>query len=318
MENVLIHIGYHKTATTWFQAELFTAASSIFAPLSRSGSYQSTLAMDFFQGRDGYLLSPFNDNRETIEAELRELALVRDAASGKIPVISHERLSGNPHASGFDASVIARRLAGFFPKARIFIVIREQTQAILSSYFQFLKGGGTQSLDSYLNTGYDGKLPGFSPHHFDYHALIAEYTRLFGADRVQVLPYEMFVNDPDVFFDRFGEFVGHKFDVEGLPLARRVHERDRVYLAYRLRWFNRFLTRSSLNGYSSASSRYSSAVVRGCRGLLTRLLPGSLDEAMRQGLEEEVSQWVGDRYVAGNQQLSRTTGLNLGIYGYSL
>jgi sulfotransferase family protein len=318
MENMLIHIGYHKTATTWFQTELFTAASTVFAPVSRRRSYQSTLATDFFQGRDGYLLSPFNDNREAIRAELREFELESDAVAGKIPVISHERLSGNPHASGFDAAIIARRLAGIFPKARVFIVIREQTQAIISSYFQFLKGGGTRSLESYLNTGYDGKLPGFSPHHFDYQALIAEYMRLFGTDRVQVLPYEMFVNDPGAFFERLGEFVGHSFDLHSLPLDRRAHERERVYLAYRSRWFNRFLTCSSLNGYSSASSPLMSAVVRAGRGMLARILPGSLDETMRQRLEGEIAQWVGDRYVAGNQHLSQTTGLNLGVYGYRL
>lgn len=316
MDNLLLHIGYHKTATTWFQTQLFTSSSDVFEPLSRSGSHQSTLAMDFFKGRDGYLLPSFSDNHAVISSELSGLQKAGPGIGSKIPVISHERLSGNPHAGGFDSQLIANRLAKVFPSARVFIVIREQEAAVLSSYLQFLKGGGTQCLDSYLNAGYDGKIPGFSPHHFSYLGLIEEYARLFGNDRVLVLPYEMFSRDPESFFTRFGGFLGHSFDVDSLPLATRVHEREDIYLAYRLRGLNRYMKKSSLNAYSSSYSPRFAAVATAIVNKLAQVLPGSLDASLKQKLEAQVSAWAGDRYACSNTQLSRAIGVDLGTFGY--
>ena len=52
----------------------------------------------------------------------------------KVPVISHERLSGYPHSGGHDSKEIAHRLAAVFPNAKVVIVIREQKSMILSNY----------------------------------------------------------------------------------------------------------------------------------------------------------------------------------------
>ena len=87
----------------------------------------------------------------------------------RVPVISYERLSGNPHAGRFDARTIADRIKAAFPKARIFCVIREQNDMILSTYFQYLKIGGTDSVRDYLTRSYDGRRPGFSLAAFNPH-----------------------------------------------------------------------------------------------------------------------------------------------------
>ena len=192
MENLLIHIGYHKTATTWLQQKLFITESEVFEPMSMLRKGHSSLAKHFFYDDEQYLLSPFEYNEARIQKEIESIKGSNDKLILKIPVISHERLSGNPHSSGFDAKKIASMLKSTFPKAKILIIVREQKSFILSNYFQYLSIGGTCNLNKYLNTKYDGKRPFFSPNHIKYLPLITEYYNLYGKNNVLVLPYEMF------------------------------------------------------------------------------------------------------------------------------
>jgi hypothetical protein len=90
-------------------------------------------------------------------------------------------------------------------------VVREQKSAILSTYRQYIKGGGCGSTRDFLlppPSGGGKKLPLFSFEHFKYHRLAGYYRRLFGEDRVLVLPYEMFVRTPPLFVEEIIHFSG--------------------------------------------------------------------------------------------------------------
>ena len=183
MKDPLIHIGYHKTGTTWLQLELFMSDNKTFEPLSRRAMGQSSLARLFF--KDNFnLLSSFESNEVEIRKEIEHLLTVRPALKSKYPVLSSERLSGFPHGGGFDSSLIANRLKNVFPNSKILIVIREQKSAILSNYLQYLYNGGVHDIDHYLRLNYGGRHPFFSPAHFDYLPLIEKYRELFGESKV--------------------------------------------------------------------------------------------------------------------------------------
>ena len=191
LDNVLIHIGYHKTGSTWLQQELFTSESDIFEPLSKKHKGHNTFTEYFYKNNEGYLLSPFDDNYTIIQKEIKYiLNLPGKDFRNKIPVISSERLSGNPHSSGFDSRIIAKRLKKTFPNAKILIVIREQKSFLLSNYFQYIFAGGINSLRKYLTTKYDGRRPFFSPCHINYLPLVKEYHKLFGKENVIVVATE--------------------------------------------------------------------------------------------------------------------------------
>ena len=309
---LLVHIGYHKTGTTWLQKELFTPESSSFLPLFNPGSPTAPkqLGKDFVRDRKGYLLSPFDSNREVILAETHAL-LGKRAPQGKIPVLSYERLSGNPHSGGFDAKTIADRIRASFPAARIFCVVREQRDMILSTYFQYLKIGGIDSLANYLNRSYDGRRPGFSPHHFDYSRLVAYYQQLFSPERVLVLPYEMFRTDPERYLRRLGEFVSA--DIAGLAGKAKVfyNERAKNPIIPRFPLLNLVFGKSSVNAYSPLHIPRSEAVVQAANRFL-RMGGDSHIARLKQRIED----YAGDRYVAGNRKLSDLTGLDLRDYGY--
>ena len=113
-----------------------------------------------------------------------------------------------------DFDKFADRLKESFPDAKIFCVIREQKDMILSTYFQYLEIGGTDSLKQYLTRRYDQRRPGFSPDQFKYLDLVSYYYKLFSSKRVLVLPYELFREDPDDFFTRLGSFASADIRVE--------------------------------------------------------------------------------------------------------
>ena len=54
----------------------------------------------------------------------------RAAESDSTPVLSAERLSGNPHSGGYDSLQTAERLHRLFPQAKVLVVVREQTEEI--------------------------------------------------------------------------------------------------------------------------------------------------------------------------------------------
>jgi hypothetical protein len=87
MTEPLIHIGYHKSGTTWLQQEVFCQRSLGFcAPWGR----QSHLAIDRF-----VIVNPFQFNAG--EARRQFMAGLRQAADDNlVPVITSADLCGHP------------------------------------------------------------------------------------------------------------------------------------------------------------------------------------------------------------------------------
>ena len=129
LSDPLVHIGFHKTGSTWLQHELFTPDSDRFFPLApdRSVDQRKYLGKRFVRDDERYLLSSFDMNTAAIRQAV-EAVLGKNDPGDRVPFLSYERLSGNPHAGSFDARVIAERIRAAFPDARIFIVVREQQQ----------------------------------------------------------------------------------------------------------------------------------------------------------------------------------------------
>lgn len=319
MNNLLVHIGYHKTATTWLQRQLFTAENDIFEPVSTSSRGPSTLAANFIFDDEAYLLSPFDFNENKIRQEIENIKCIRNKTnkfSLKIPVLSHERLSGNPHSSGFDAKKICVMLKNIFPNAKILIVIREQKSFILSNYFQYLSIGGTCNLKRYLSTKYDGKRPFFSPAHIIYVPLIKEYCSLFGKNNVLVLPYEIFKMEPILFIDEINKFLKTNIIMEDSEFKRQINTNNNKLIRYYLRYLNVFMESSSVNNYSLLSSKISKKIIRIILKILGRVVPDWIETKFENELKKKINIWVGDRYTESNKELNELMTINITKYGY--
>jgi hypothetical protein len=312
LSDPLVHIGVHKTASTSLQPELFHFDSAFFCPLSRDRNPNSGkfIGKHFVRDRERYLLSSFEMNSGVVQEQV-EAVLGEIDSGNRVPVISYERLSGNPHAGGFDARTIADRIRAVFPEARIFCVIREQKDMILSTYFQYLKIGGTDSVRDYLTRSYDGRRPGFSPAAFNYLDLVAYYRDIFPPDKVLVLPYEMLRDGADGFLRLLGDFTGT--DLAELSARATVSHNPRKddSLVPRFPPLNLFRRKSSVNGYSPMCTAAGKFVLKGVDSLIPI---NNRKQVLR--VKRQVEAIIGDRYASANRALSDLIGIELSNYGY--
>ena len=312
LSDPLIHIGFHKTGSTWLQHELYHPDSDCFWPLTpdRNLSSSKFIGKHFIRDPDRYLLSSFVLNTDVIQQAV-EAALKCIDPGDRVPVISYERLSGNPHAGSFDAHIIADRIKAAFPEARILCVIREQKDIILSTYFQYLKIGGTDSVTDYLTRSYDGRRPGFSPAAFNYIDLVDYYYGLFSPDNVLVLPYEMLRDSASGFLRRLGTFTGK--DLAGFAANATVsyNKRKKDFLVPRFPFLNILRRKSSVNGYSPLYLPGSKFVFDSVDSLI-----GISNKKRVRKVKRQIDEIIGDRYAAGNQRLAERIGVDLSVYGY--
>jgi len=196
---MLIHIGYHKTATSWLQALYFSQHPSFHYPIDYEQLWQ-------------HLISPHGLDFNLDNAK-KYFNTVLTAPLDKTPIISSERLSGNPHSGGFDSKEIADRLKQIFPQAKILIVIRNQADMILSNYKQYIKAGGIATLEDYINPPVDGRLPLFRLDNFKYDKLAQYYCSLYGKENVSIMLYEHFQQQPINFIASLNQFAGITTDI---------------------------------------------------------------------------------------------------------
>lgn len=183
MQSAIVHLGYHKTATTWLQQHVFPkAVSHDFVP--------RPVVQEAFLAPAGLHFSP---------ERARELLAI--SGRNRPVLLSEENLSGYLHNGGlhgFLAPEVARRIKAVLPDARIVLFIRNQLEICRASYAQYVSGGGTWGPDRYFETARHvrgaltrpWKAPFFEFEHFEFDRLVAHYDALFGADRVHVYPYE--------------------------------------------------------------------------------------------------------------------------------
>ncbi len=232
-KELLIHIGYHKTGSSWLQDHLFSEKNGAFKMLMSLQEIRDSLVMPNALDFDPSHLDTFKDR--LINNDL-------------YPVISNERLSGNPHSGGYDSKEIADRLKASFPNAKILIVIREPKSAIFSSYIQYLRAGGPCSIQDYLNPPERGKpvIPLFDMKHFNYSRLVNYYIDLFGEDKVLVLDFELFKENAQDFCEKICHFTGIENCPE-LDYQEKTNRRISSLSAMLLRQSNKIFARSTLN-----------------------------------------------------------------------
>jgi hypothetical protein len=298
----LLHVGYHKTGTTWLQTGLFASPARGFTRPWRSGPIRAALvrptAFEFDSSRAA---AAFADG-------LREAA-----AAGLVPVVSDERLSGSPHAGGYDSGEIARRLHRTFPGGRVLIVVREQRRAILSTYRQYVRDGGVASLAGWLHPRNPDELPQLAWSHWEYHHLIGLYRELFGAERVLVLAFETLAGDDAGFGKRIARFAGARGPgVSAAPPAGSEYRALGALTTAIKRHANRWLVRSSL---SPGAPLYVKDHERRFEAF-DRLLPRALSSPLERRWRRRVEQAVGERYAASNRATAELAGLDLAALGY--
>ncbi|MXO58070.1 hypothetical protein GRI89_00730 [Altererythrobacter salegens] len=299
----IVHIGYHKTATTWFQKAIWPSLDS-----------HDWIPRKVTQAA---LLDPPGMHFDPAEAR-RVLALdTRD----KPVVLSEENLSGYIHNGGLHglmAPEAVRRIHAALPDARIVIFIRSQPDAIRASYSQYVAGGGTYSLDKYLHT-YERvhgalkapfKAPAFEWEHFEYDRLIALYDATFGRENVFVYPYEQ-LREPQALFERIEADLGVRFP-PGVLDKRGANVSHSESGMEGLRFANRF-TRQSVANKDWYMDPPGGHALRNIVRFLLKAMPGG-PFRLPQGVADEIAAY----YAPSNARLAELRDLPLAEMGYPL
>lgn len=189
----LIHIGYHRCASTTLQNDVFAAHPA------------------FALTRDGRLARLPDLSVEDVRFSQIGTTNWDDA---KI-IVSSEGLCGvgfnmpGPNAAWRLNPV---RIHAKWPDAKILIIIRRQPELIRSYYgLALVKWNVTVTPEVY-----SGEF--FPREYLEFDRLIGHYNTLFGRDRVKVLPLEMLSHDGGSFLHELSAFC--EVDINGLSLRR--------------------------------------------------------------------------------------------------
>lgn len=296
---MFVHVGLTKAASTTLQA--------FFSEHGGLGYIDSIQTVEALVENGVFDLDVEKTRRflsDAIELQRRQ---------NKIPIISHERLGGNPHSGHYDAREIARRLYEFVPQGKILLCIREQMEMMASCYKQYVRIGGTKKLKDYLLPVRDYRVPLFNWRFYEYHKIIKFYFDLFGADNVFILLLEELKKDPRLFFENLSRIMGLPFDnsidvrkVQNPGMADNEIEYSRM--------MNFFDT-------SSISVR-DPDIFHG--NILTSLLYRQIKVSKRKltsrhrDIVEEVRVLFAGRFRDSNLRTSRLISKDLRVFGYEL
>ena len=285
MKNIF-HIGYHKTATTWFQKRFYPYIHH-FDVVDRK-----KIRDHFYQKKE----QKFNNNSL---------------------IFCDEELSGNIHnsgLSGFLTDAVANKISNF-SNPKVIIFIRNQHDIIVSSYLQYIKEGGNYSLNQYLNHKMykrNNRTSLFSYEHFNYFELISKYVSLIGKENVYVYLYEDFCADQKGFISQF--VLDHKFNIniDSLDFSRTNYTYSYISLIF-ARFFNSFTRKNVLYKYYIFHVPYLYEIFR---DLFTRIQIFKID--YKSFLGNKRSKEIHQQYSESNSKLAKEYNLDLKKYNYPL
>jgi len=205
MTKLFVHIGYHKTATTWLQEVFFNRHPQI-AYLGKAQSYPVPDLIDIFHSlyEDSDTRFSVAENRMRFKKIMESHPLM---SQQKTIGMSDEGLSGGGDWFGSQPQIVADRIREVFAdnEVKIIIGIREQVSMINSIYTEYLKWGGTKSLERLLfQKGQPGR---FLIDKVQYSALIGYYMNLFGREQVFVYLLEEIKEDEQKVADDISVFL---------------------------------------------------------------------------------------------------------------
>ena len=192
----IIHIGYPKTATTWFQKSIFPNISNF-----------KLIPKETLQK---YIVSASEGEFEKFIVDYKKLL-----PDNNFILSDEDFITNKPeHISPIEK---AKRLQKLFPNAQIILFIRNQPDIIASAYSQHIKAGGTLNPNQYIETLIQSDKLSL----WKYDKIIEIYQNLFGKSAVNVFLYES-INQPDFLLKFFQQF---KFQLKENNISKKLYNK---------------------------------------------------------------------------------------------
>ncbi len=293
MNNIYFHIGLHKTATTWMQKELFSNIRDV----------------DFYS--DDFLYENLIRSHENSFEATKFSNAIKVNTSSTLLVYSSERLSGNPHSGTHDSHEIAERIRQVCPKAKIILIVRSQISMIVSNYKQYVKSGGTCTIEEYILPPKDGRIPLFRLNSFKYEILYKHYVDLFGQSNVLILQYENLKSNQQNFVEKIFKFMqisDDQWSKKNDNAEQNISLSD--FQIILIRFLNIFGTDSSLTPHKTILYKLARKLVSGIKKYGDNIVT----KQYQNDYFAKVHLLVGDYYLESNKELSELTSINFNEY----
>ncbi|SDW95189.1 Sulfotransferase domain-containing protein [Marinococcus luteus] len=181
-KTIYIHVGYHKTATTFLQKSIYPKLAPQITYLSR-GHIQPYLYKIRHKKLSDKAITDLRNDFESMMEEKKPL------------LISYEGLSGNPMSTKKkvkDNHTILKDLRRIFPEesydVHIIVGVRRQLDLLTSLYVQYIHQGGYKKAAAVFEEWEQlGVLNGY--YYFSY---MERATQLFGKNNYYLMQYEQF------------------------------------------------------------------------------------------------------------------------------
>lgn len=293
MMTLYLHIGLHKTATTFLQKAVFPNIRDI----------------NFIEQERIYrILRRIMIEDSVIFDQNKTKKQISNYMTDGINLISAEGLSGNPCLQYINRSNVVYKLHNMFSDAKIIIGIRNQRDMIVSLYKQYVKIGGTKRISDFIHPKQIIGEPiqdFFDLETLKYGPYLQRIEEYFGLDNIYIYIYEDLLRDKKKFVKGILNFLG----VRNIPYLD-----DRKYnagftdseLSVAL-FLNRFFR----------SSRNESSIFGRPRGFwkLIRILGKLVPQCMSVHTYDEVSS-LHKFFISDNNSINKRYNLCLEKYHY--
>ena len=218
-QNVFIHIGYPKTATTTLQKFLFSKHPEILD--IRDYDSEEKWINDLLYLNEISFKKKVGSHQKVLENKIEAIN-----ADKKLIIYSNESILSNslflidrprPFVRYLDPVSTARKLNMLFsritPNPIIIVAIRNQLDLIKSIYAQMynycFKGHKqTENFQVYVDNLIKDGVESSTLSALSYYDVIKEYEKIFGHDNVRILVFEELKNTPDIFFQKLENAMG--------------------------------------------------------------------------------------------------------------
>lgn len=304
MTNIIIHIGYHKTGTSYIQKNIFESFDK-FIRIKQRDIFDALIYPDPFEYDDA---NGINFVQPYIAQADKE---------NKILVLSNERLSGDPHNGGADSKEIANRLHKLPGNKKIIIGIREQKDFAYSSYSQYIKAVGSVSLDDYLEPKTKKNKYLFHKDFLKYEKLITYYIGLFGKENVLILPYEKLKHFPSTFNKSILDFIGIDLDIKKISTGK-INSGYKPIITTLKRYFNPFVLPEHPYLGDTYSSKILSYFFRFLHKLINFIPTKRIDRRIKTINENIIAKHLANYYCENNLILQQILNEDIQRFGYEI
>ncbi|KJU81337.1 Sulfotransferase [Candidatus Magnetobacterium bavaricum] len=239
--DVIVHVGYGKTATTWLQNKIFSSlGDDVYLGKNQDYFPEWLLKINYLDDFS------YRQQKEQLNKKFTEIIKNKEKA-----IISSEAFT--------NFGVIFQqieRIAYCFNIPRIILTVRHPVNWLISNYKYCVEHEGFfQPLEACLDLGekrtpfaLEKRSPFYLPDLF-YDEVVGGYRDVFGSERVLVLKYEDFVSDPQGYGERLSAFIGLELPdfVEKAKHKILVSKPEEMIDGQRITNMVNFIRKSALN-----------------------------------------------------------------------